>query len=69
MSEALKAKLVDTNNKEIEYQNLSSGEKVLLTLSLFILQRSLSEKFPKILLLDEIDATLHPSLCKNLIKH
>ena len=68
LGEELKANLVSENNTLIEYQNLSSGEKVLLTLSLFILQRSLSEKFPKILLLDEIDATLHPSLCKNLVE-
>ena len=64
----LKAKLVDVNGVPVEYQNLSSGEKVLLTLSLFILQRSLNDNFPKVLLLDEIDATLHPSLCKNLIQ-
>lgn len=68
LTQPLKARLVDNNNNAIEYQNLSSGEKILLTLSLFILQRSISEKFPKVLLLDEIDATLHPSLCENLIE-
>ena len=68
LTQSLKARLGDNNSNIIEYQNLSSGEKVLLTLSLFILQRSISEKFPKVLLLDEIDATLHPSLCKNLLE-
>lgn len=68
LTQDLKANLVNRDNTSIEYQNLSSGEKVLLTLSLFILQRSISKRFPKILLLDEIDATLHPSLCENLLE-
>ena len=68
LGQPLKANLIDYNNQTIEYQNLSSGEKVLLTLSLFIIQRSLSKKFPKVLLLDEIDSTLHPSLSKKLIE-
>lgn len=67
LNESLKAELTCENNNSIEFRDLSSGEKVLLTLSLFIIQRSLSKKFPKILLLDEIDATLHPSMCKNFI--
>ena len=52
--------------KDIDIENFSSGEKVLLTLSLFLLKAE-QKALPKLLLLDEIDATLHPSMCKNLV--
>lgn len=49
------------------YQNLSSGEKTLLTLSYFIYTIQLNYP-PKVLLLDEIDSFLHPNAVKHLIK-
>ena len=54
--------------EQVFFSNLSSGEKVLMALTLFLFQAKNNKYFPKILLLDEIDATLHPSMCRNLIK-
>ena len=50
------------------FENLSSGEKMLLALTLFLYQSKINRNFPKLLLLDEIDVTLHPSMCKKVIK-
>jgi predicted ATPase len=55
---------------EMRFQDLSSGEKVLMSFALCIYnaQESRQEKsFPKLLLLDEIDAPLHPSMAVSLI--
>jgi ABC-type molybdenum transport system ATPase subunit/photorepair protein PhrA len=67
LSQDLKALLVDQEATPINFEDLSSGEKILLTLSLFLYHSSINNNFPKVLLLDEIDATLHPSMCKNLV--
>jgi AAA15 family ATPase/GTPase len=60
----LKNTITDQN---VILSNLSSGEKVLLSL-IFLLYNS-QEKgvFPKLMLLDEPDAHLHPSMSKQLI--
>jgi len=50
------------------FDKLSSGEKVLLALAVSIYEANDDYEFPEILLLDEIDATLHPSLIKSLIE-
>ena len=47
---------------EIPARDLSSGEKVLLQLVLWLYTAGESDKFPKLLLLDEPDAHLHPSM-------
>ncbi len=70
-NESMKVKFTRINtdgstDEFIEIENFSSGEKVLLTLALFLLKAQRGA-LPKILLFDEIDATLHPSMCKNLI--
>lgn len=54
-------------NLEIEFSALSSGEKVLMALIASIYKTSSDNHFPDILLLDEIDASLHPSMIKNLL--
>ncbi|MEM9216992.1 MAG: AAA family ATPase [Cyanobacteria bacterium P01_F01_bin.150] len=65
--EALKPRLInDKTGEEIDFSMLSSGEKVLLTLCLFLYQ-SEQGRLPRLLLLDEIDATLHPSMCKSMV--
>lgn len=51
----------------INYQNLSSGEQVLFALALCLFKGKSDNVFPKLLLLDEIDATLHPSMIGNLL--
>ncbi|WP_082364296.1 AAA family ATPase [Rhodopseudomonas sp. AAP120] len=54
----------------IQFANLSSGEKVLMSFAFCVYysqdRRQLAAA-PKLLLLDEVDAPLHPSMSKNLI--
>lgn len=50
------------SNVEIAGLDLSSGEKVLLQLVLWLYAAGASGQFPKLLLLDEPDAHLHPSM-------
>jgi AAA15 family ATPase/GTPase len=56
---------------EIQFSTLSSGEKILMSFA-FCLYHSQDDrqniKKPKILLFDEVDATLHPSMSKQLLK-
>lgn len=55
---------------EMRFQDLSSGEKVLMSFALCIYNAQESRQaktFPKLLLLDEIDAPLHPSMAASLI--
>lgn len=54
----------------IPFSNLSSGEKVLMSFAFCVYyasDRRQISSYPKILLLDEVDAPLHPSMSKNLI--
>ncbi len=62
-------KLLHTKNKglEIDFNDLSSGEKILMALVASIYKTSSDNLFPEILLLDEIDASLHPSMMQNLL--
>ncbi len=55
------------NGAEVSFTNLSSGEKVLMALMSSIYKSSSDYHFPDILLLDEIDASLHPSMIKNML--
>lgn len=52
---------------EIEFDSLSSGERILCALALTMYHETLEVKFPKIVLLDEIDSALHPSIISNLL--
>ena len=47
--------------------NLSSGEKILMTLFLAAFNGSIGRRLPKLVLLDEIDVVLHPSMISALI--
>lgn len=47
--------------------NLSSGEKILMTLFLAAFNQSIGRRLPKVVLLDEIDVVLHPSMISALI--
>ena len=61
---------INKNNEEVPIIRLSSGEKILfwLALSIFDIQgKYKSEEPPSLLLLDEVDAGLHPSMIKKLI--
>lgn len=50
-----------------ELDSLSSGEKVLMALCLATFNQDLGRRAPKLLLLDELDAVLHPSMISALI--
>ena len=48
-------------------ESLSSGEKILMSLCLASFNQAIGCRQPKLLLLDEIDAVLHPSMINALI--
>lgn len=55
---------------EMRFQDLSSGEKVLMSFALCLYntkEKRQEKSFPKLLLLDEIDAPLHPSMAASLL--
>jgi len=52
---------------EVDFEKLSSGERILLALVASIYKASSDNNFPDLLLLDEIDASLHPSMIKNML--
>ena len=52
---------------EISFADLSSGERILFALVLSIYKSKTDGSFPKLLLLDEVDASLHPSMIQNLL--
>lgn len=63
-----KIELVDAmEGNLIKIDDLSSGEKVLMSLALAVYNASSGGKFPKVLLLDEPDAFLHPSMIKSFL--
>lgn len=55
------------NDFVVTFDSLSSGEKTLIALSLLIHKARKNKILPKVLLLDEIDSSLHPSMIKRLI--
>lgn len=63
----LKLKHTEINNLEIQFSDLSSGERVMMALVASIYKASADRHFPDVLLLDEVDASLHPSMMKNML--
>ena len=63
----LKLKHTEKHDLEIDFSNLSSGERVLMALVASIYQSSSEKYFPDLLLLDEVDSSLHPSMMKNML--
>ncbi|WP_461131226.1 AAA family ATPase [Spirosoma aerophilum] len=57
-----------TNGAEVPFSDLSSGEKVLMSLALALYNSRFDLAFPDVLLLDELDAHLHPSMAKQLLR-
>ncbi|MBS1593985.1 MAG: ATP-binding protein [Bacteroidetes bacterium] len=49
------------------FSHLSSGEQTLLAIALMVYKARKGCVFPRMLLLDEIDAALHPSMIKRLL--
>ena len=62
-------KLIHTQKSglEVDFSSLSSGERVLMALVASVYKASSDNIFPDILLLDELDASLHPSMMKNML--
>jgi len=54
-------------NQKVSIESLSSGEKTPFALAINIFQETKNGDLPELLLLDEVDASLHPSMCKQLI--
>jgi len=54
-------------NLYVEFDKLSSGERILMALVASIYKASSDGNFPDLLLLDEVDASLHPSMIKNML--
>ena len=57
-----------TTGQRIAFKELSSGEKVLMSLTLALYNSTNNTSFPKVLLLDEADASLHPSMAKQFVE-
>ncbi len=61
-------KLVESStNASIRFTELSSGEQVIISLAFWLFNLQDPAAFPKLLLLDEPDAHLHPSMAKQFI--
>jgi predicted ATPase len=56
-----------TSGFEISSKDLSTGEKVLMSLALAIYNTLLNQEKPEILIIDEPDAGLHPSMSKMMV--
>ncbi|MGO4822043.1 MULTISPECIES: AAA family ATPase [unclassified Flavobacterium] len=52
---------------EVKFGDLSSGEKVIMSLALALYNSNFDIEFPKMLLMDEPDASLHPSMSKKFL--
>ena len=55
------------NGAEINFSDLSSGEKVIMSLSLSLYNSKSDMEFPKVILMDEPDSHLHPSMTKQFL--
>jgi predicted ATPase len=56
------------NSASINFKDLSAGERVIMSLVVALYNMSLNIAFPKVILMDEPDASLHPSMARYLIK-
>lgn len=52
---------------EVSFDNLSSGERIMMALVASVYKSSSDGLFPDLLLLDEVDASLHPSMIRNML--
>ena len=57
-----------TTGARYELDSLSSGEKILMALCLVSFNQYLGRRPPKLLLFDELDAMLHPSMVAALVR-
>ena len=57
-----------TTGAQYELDSLSSGESILMALCLATFNHNLGRRVPRLLLLDELDAVLHPSMVAALVE-
>jgi ABC-type multidrug transport system ATPase subunit len=60
-----------SRNSQVKFNDLSSGERILMSFALCLYyagDRRQIVDYPKILLFDEIDAPLHPSMTQSLLR-
>jgi ABC-type uncharacterized transport system ATPase component len=60
-----------TTGIQVKFSDLSSGERVLMSFALclyYAKDKNQLVEYPKVLLFDEIDAPLHPSMTQSLLK-
>lgn len=66
--EAVEVKLTDkVNGQDVEFKNLSPGERTILSLTTIIYNSDFKSTLPKLFIFDEPDALLHPEYSKKLI--
>lgn len=65
----IKFKNVRRGNTNVPWEALSSGEQILITLVNAIYTSNKKGKLPKLLLLDEIDGPLNPSILRKFIEY
>jgi len=63
----LKLQHIEKPGLEVDFGHLSSGERVLMALVASVYKSSADRLFPDVLLLDEVDASLHPSMMQNML--
>ena len=63
----LRLQHIEKPGLEVEFSTLSSGEKILMALVASVYKSASDRHFPDVLLLDEVDASLHPSMMKNML--
>lgn len=63
----LKLQHIEKPGLEVGFEHLSSGERVLMALVASVYKSSADGLFPDVLLLDEVDASLHPSMMQNML--
>lgn len=70
--EAYEPILTDKNRgAKVKFNDLSSGERILMSFALCLYHANNPDsvtEFPKLLLFDEIDAPLHPSMTRSLLR-
>lgn len=64
----LQLRHTETPELEVDFDALSSGERILMALVASVYKSTSDKHFPDVLLLDEVDASLHPSMMKNMLQ-
>lgn len=58
---------MDDPSVKVDFSELSSGESTLMALVAAVFSFSINNRLPDVVLLDEVDASLHPSMMRNML--